>query len=1156
MGEEVLSLHLGSAIRVSVLAVTSVIVGASITWTSSDADDATASGVADDANGEYLAETRDPLDDGLNFSKMLGLLPNGPPPRHHDFPREVACVAVEHGIPWLRIRKHLQPLFTPSEDEPWPPVRAEVGSLTSGEVRSLIALAAIEEDPEIPHETLARFAELDAEVDRGSFQCEIGAASLRLLAVLACILATLALQTVSDFGNCNLAFVDLDVYFSFDGPQHVGLGNLVRGMWPIHFLIATIVHRLALTRHEVLHNVEGRSPPTVWAEHAGKALWRALRAREWPLNKDAATVVTEVLEVAAAAQACLGPNRSIDWCPYRAPLDSHLCGIRRDWGMIAWAVHPTRCLDSSGGKEITMWDCACGRTYLSQRFLLPETNSGVIRLASNPTKCLAVKGNNVDNRTPIEIADCVEDDPSHLFLIPLGRTGEIRLAYRPHMCFDVKAGSTANANPLQLFQCGEQHPNQQFDLSSSIESDHVPPCAHSVQPHSTVLRGDGAPLAASSAFITLAAASLSAASLAACEGFDAFCSKTPSTNDQDTLWEQAAEALSTAVAGTAATVPVVQMLAGSPWPIAQLLCEAANHAHEIRLKSPGPSEAPIRNGAACACDLRLWSKSEARTLAAALRVVELLEHVFEIEPDEHLNHVVGVLRSADATLACASGKWKNQLRSVFAIVGHVWGMSPVYADGTTIQFDPSKLMAEDIVLAKRIAGTSSSEWDANVCLPGVATLALVCSSRELEQNEFADWMTFSGLVGPLTTVLSQCGDGGVNEHYERFFQDWPGFFFKPDEFSRVFDGLLIRSERWRSSSSGIETAGSSLVDPISRSSSVSLRPSVLTSACTGVWEVNEHHACHGGIRATRASDLDNSWDGVPRTRILGTGMMKAGSTFVWQLLGAATQLSLGLDCSSSQKILPFVRRQAPLWKYLEACYDEVFRWELSKDPLATPLAARLADAWPSISNFGGPLKVYFLVRNPFDFTLSMLRHLGLKARVQSQGEQHFDIWSTMPLLDRFTPNTQAYLDVSSEGLRYSGYVDAIVQRWVLTVDVYLACPKRFELVRYEDFVLDPVGQTRDLLVRINMSNLWLPGAEQRVAHAASVRYQSSTNSDEKRDFLNVFGEDMLARLQIAVRSRLELVGYGDTLQTLSADEIDSKAWRPIDTPPLPVQVCS
>merc|ERR1712107_917100 len=109
---------------------------------------------------------------------------------------------------------------------------------------------------------------------------------------------------------------------------------------------------------------------------------------------------------------------------------------------------------------------------------------------------------------------------------------------------------------------------------------------------------------------------------------------------------------------------------------------------------------------------------------------------------------------------------------------------------------------------------------------------------------------------------------------------------RPLLFFKRIQAPLIASERWWRTKS---------VKDYAHDESEGDKPAG-ASACSGVWNAGPDHPCHEAVRANNTSV---TFDGVPVTRIYGVGPMKAGSTLVWQVLGAATQLSMGLDCQSS-----------------------------------------------------------------------------------------------------------------------------------------------------------------------------------------------------------------------------------------------------------------
>lgn len=436
---------------------------------------------------------------------------------------------------------------------------------------------------------------------------------------------------------------------------------------------------------------------------------------------------------------------------------------------------------------------------------------------------------------------------------------------------------------------------------------------------------------------------------------------------------------------------------------------------------------------------------------------------------------------------------------------------------------------------------------------------MVCSTRALALNQPDTLILHTPRIRAILKALSECVEFEAQDAFLHFMGDWsslaPWLLDTLSFFDNVQARAIANTSWWLGANSQLhldsDLESGRVMAGASRRFSSSLDAA---DACSGVWGAGPEHPCRGAARAEESGPSAEGArpSGVPASRILGVGLMKAGSTAVWQALGAATQLSMGLDCSAAgTTALPLeaARRRAPLEAVVDACYGELLRWELAKDPLLTPVARRLADAWPALSSHGGPLRLYFVVRSPFECARSLIEHLKLRTRVESAEEQRFS-WQPGRFPEHFTPGKQRYLDVTGEGLTYSGYVDAAVQRWALVVDEYLACPSRFALVRYEDFVADPVAETRRLLEALGLPELWLPGAAGRVRAAAAVQYQTPGRSAGRRPD-EVFGQAQAARMAAALRSRLELLGYA--LGEGAAGGLP--AGPPIDTPPLPVPAC-
>lgn len=618
-----------------------------------------------------------------------------------------------------------------------------------------------------------------------------------------------------------------------------------------------------------------------------------------------------------------------------------------------------------------------------------------------------------------------------------------------------------------------------------------------------------------------------------CAGAERLCGaalRSAGREGLEVMWQEAESAL---LAGlTLEEAPALETFARMPWPLTELLAAASRKGHGAAQQA----QATPGRGGICACDLSLWPVEEARSVAAAQKVLEEING-----GPKTLDALSQALESPSAKTACGAA-WGGRLATAEQLLSELWGLHPDLP------------IEESLPLA---ASLRDSGWafDPGVCLVGVASLGLVCSTRQLLSGDFskgteaahATYVCLSALLGcvDLGQILPPPSYGSLPDWQALrmdFVEDWPELaIWIPDPLRFFFQvqGPVLRSSRWLHGSDASARVASLL------SSRQRGKTASAATACSGVWNLTAEHRCW----SMQGSRKDSKPVEVAQTRILGTGLMKAGTTVIWQCLAAAGNFSMGLDCDglAEAPIVHFtVRREVPLEHLVDLCFDELFSWEISKDVLLTPVARRLAHAWSALSHHGQRLQLYFVVRNPFDFASSLLSHMSLDTFVTSEEEQIFS-WVAGRLPKHFSRGKQQYLDVALSGLRYSGYVDAVVQRWVLVVDEYLQCPQDFVLVRYEDFSSDPVQETRNLLHELGFAHLWGQGAEERVRQVAEVQYQ--TKGQHGRNPEEVFGPRMLARVVVAVQTRAELLGYGSLLPAVKAVPED---WPAIDVPPTPV----
>lgn len=1082
----------------------------------------------------------------------------------------IACKSNELGVPWMRVARHLEGFFEIGE-------AGGAEALAAGLALAAQAYRAIRNDPAVSRNGLNLFNVTSNSAAAGAWpahvDCQVGAAALRLLY---CLVAQDAQAAES---TCDATALNVDVLAALGSSSDSSdLVVRVRGIWPIHSLLALSVDSFRASLHGTQEGfiakwASGEGEVAEWTRATGEVFVRAARGQQSILAQEEIDAVTATLSAAAAAAACLNPGVGPgSYCPYRPPLDAALCDFSPDSQAIFWAALPGKCLNiRKGGTEnrnvVEIWDCVQGGSHPNQRFIVPASGSGQIQWAAYPKKCLDVRAGSRESGTALQIFDCTGEHPNQQFLVSPGLEGPIRWAKHPDMCLDVRNGESANGNGVQLYACATSwHRNQNF----------VAPFPRKAPGAARARASD--PLAAATALAVVAARAPAsppgaphdgqvAEAAVGCEGLLQLCGaasgqgKLRGDSRGTDLWLEAGEAFGAAFVGVPSHPshrgfghPALLRLAVSPWPAAQVLAAAAARHHQVRA-DVAPRRPPVKRGAVCECDLRSWAPHEAKGLAAAMRVLAALSTAsLEAEFSERGARVQEVAISRDAEVACSHQWSEDRVGHSVSMSSGIWGV--VAFDGPEAVADGPENHSVAASLVERLAAAGHDEWDAGVCLPGAASLNLVCGTRNLALKQYTwDGLMSESIAFGLLRALSGCtesrgvnGVGDAPDFQRHFAEDWGAlapWVTSPVTFFIMMHRPIIKSNLWFPGATGVgggrlRTPGSSRTDDIA-------------SACSGIWNADARHPCHQSATASKA---DVSQNGEPATRVFGVGPMKAGSTLVLQVLAAATQLSLGFDCQHISVQFKAARHEVGMDEFLRDCHQELFRFGLAKDPMATNLAHRLYLAWPGLSGDGRSLAMYFVTRKPLDCVRSLLQHLELRTRSESAEAQSFS-WGRGRFPAHFTLGKQAYLDVAPDGLRYSGYADAALQRWAMTADVYLACPERFALVRYEDFVREPVVQAQRLLAHLNLTHLWLPGAAERVEKVAGFQYQTSSGRGVKVDFTEVFGPRLLARMVVAVASRAQLLGYGHPVANATKVEVSDagEPWAPIDMPPLPGRAC-
>ncbi|CAE7905951.1 unnamed protein product, partial [Symbiodinium necroappetens] len=112
--------------------------------------------------------------------------------------------------------------------------------------------------------------------------------------------------------------------------------------------------------------------------------------------------------------------------------------------------------------------------------------------------------------------------------------------------------------------------------------------------------------------------------------------------------------------------PALETFARMPWPLTELLAAASRTGHGAAQQA----QATPGRGGICACDLSLWPVEEARSVAAAQKVLEEING-----GPKTLDALSQALESPSAKTACGAA-WGGRLATAEQLLSELWGLHP------------------------------------------------------------------------------------------------------------------------------------------------------------------------------------------------------------------------------------------------------------------------------------------------------------------------------------------------------------------------------------------------------------------------------------------------------------------------------------------------
>lgn len=236
--------------------------------------------------------------------------------------------------------------------------------------------------------------------------------------------------------------------------------------------------------------------------------------------------------------------------------------------------------------------------------------------------------------------------------------------------------------------------------------------------------------------------------------------------------------------------------------------------------------------------------------------------------------------------------------------------------------------------------------------------------------------------------------------------------------------------------------------------------------------------------------------------ILVFGNQKSGTSAIASLLGAATGLRAQIDLAGTREpgLTPLLRHEIPIAEFVRR-NAAGFSARIVKDPSLTFLAPQLLDYFPAG-------QAVFIVREPFQNIRSILNRLKIPG----------DLEEFVPTLDGLPNSTWlSILSGADLALPAMHYVDTLAQRWMKAADVYLSQPRRYVLVRYEDFNREKKRCIEGLARKLGLS------PDRPFEHLLDHQFQPAGRSDMPA--LTFFGRRNWDRIARACRPSMNAFGY-------------------------------
>ncbi|UCH83938.1 MAG: sulfotransferase [Candidatus Latescibacterota bacterium] len=241
--------------------------------------------------------------------------------------------------------------------------------------------------------------------------------------------------------------------------------------------------------------------------------------------------------------------------------------------------------------------------------------------------------------------------------------------------------------------------------------------------------------------------------------------------------------------------------------------------------------------------------------------------------------------------------------------------------------------------------------------------------------------------------------------------------------------------------------------------------------------------------------------------IIVLGNQKSGTTAIAALLAEATGLAVTLDLER-EFTDPVIDRIKTGGMSMEA-FVKRNRLDFSRDVIKEP---SLSVFFPELVAYFPDARFVMVIRDPRDNIRSILNRLKIPGTTEELTDSH---------RSEITRAWDLIVDGSWLGLAGANFMEMLAQRWNYIADSYRENPDQMNLLRYESFLKDKMGEISRLAHRL--------GLETRHDISHRVDHQFQPAGDRDVNWLSFFGPVNLARIETICRERMRVFDYAPSI---------------------------